>query len=114
MILEAISSMILGSLIFTKMPKPKDRVRVIYLSMLFSLGTENFILAFSRSPVLWCYRSDPRMDIRSGNERKPECDHEKQDTRGTTGPCICLQKHASVFYDTNRTFPGRLPCRQHL
>ena len=36
------------------MPKPKDRVRVIYLSMLFSLGTENFILAFSRSPVLWC------------------------------------------------------------
>ena len=47
-------AMILGSLIFTKMPKPKDRVRVIYLSMLFSLGTENFILAFSRSPVLWC------------------------------------------------------------
>jgi predicted MFS family arabinose efflux permease len=47
-------AMILGSLIFTKMPKPKDRVRVIYLSMLFSIGTENFILAFSRSPVLWC------------------------------------------------------------
>ena len=36
------------------MPKPKERVRVIYLSMLFSLGTENFILAFSRSPILWC------------------------------------------------------------
>ena len=47
-------AMIIGSLIFTRMPKPKDRVRVIYLSMLFSLGTENFILAFSRSPVLWC------------------------------------------------------------
>ena len=47
-------AMILGSIIFTKMPKPKDRVRVIYLSMLFSLGTENFILAFSGSPVLWC------------------------------------------------------------
>ncbi len=47
-------AMILGSIIFTKMPKPKDRVRVIYLSMLFSLGTENFILAFSGIPVLWC------------------------------------------------------------
>ena len=47
-------AMILGSLIFARMPKPKDRVKVIYLSMLFSLGTENFILAFSRSPILWC------------------------------------------------------------
>ena len=34
--------------------KPRNRVRVIYLTMLFSLGTENFLLAFSRSPVLWC------------------------------------------------------------
>ncbi len=47
-------AMILGSIIFTRMPQPKDRVRVIYLSMLFSLGTENFILAFSRHPVFWC------------------------------------------------------------
>ena len=37
------------------MPKPKNRVRVIYLSMLFSLGTENFFLAFSRNPVVWCF-----------------------------------------------------------
>ncbi|MCR5556964.1 MAG: hypothetical protein K6F75_05315 [Butyrivibrio sp.] len=36
------------------LPKPKDRVRVIYLTMLFALGIENFLLAFSRSPVLWC------------------------------------------------------------
>lgn len=47
-------AMILGSLIASVMPKPKDRVRVIYLTMLFSLGTENFFLAFSRSPVVWC------------------------------------------------------------
>ena len=47
-------AMILGSLLATVMPKPKDRVRVIYLTMLFSLGTENFLLAFSRNPVLWC------------------------------------------------------------
>ncbi|MBQ1378341.1 MAG: MFS transporter [Lachnospiraceae bacterium] len=48
-------AMVFGSLIATFMKKPKDRVRVIYLSMLFSLGTENFILAFSRSPVVWCF-----------------------------------------------------------
>ena len=47
-------AMVAGSLIATGMPKPKNRVKVIYLSMLFSLGTENFFLAFSRSPVLWC------------------------------------------------------------
>ena len=47
-------AMVAGSLLATFMPKPKDRVRVIYLSMLFALGTENFFLAFSRSPVVWC------------------------------------------------------------
>ena len=47
-------AMALGSLLTTLMPKPKNRVRVIYLTMLFSLGIENFLLAFSRSPVLWC------------------------------------------------------------
>lgn len=48
------AAMIIGSLIATVLPKPKDRVRVVYLTMLFSLGTENFLLAFSREPVLWC------------------------------------------------------------
>lgn len=47
-------AMVFGSLLAMAMPAPKNRVRVIYLSMLFSLGTENFLLAFSRSPILWC------------------------------------------------------------
>ena len=47
-------AMIIGSLMVSVLPKPKDRVRVIYLTMLFSLSTENFLLAFSREPVLWC------------------------------------------------------------
>ena len=47
-------AMIAGSLIATVMPKSKDRVRVIYLSMLFSLATENYFLAFSRNPLMWC------------------------------------------------------------
>ncbi len=47
-------AMIIGSLIVSALPKPKDRVKVVYLTMLFSLGIENFLLAFSREPVLWC------------------------------------------------------------
>ncbi len=44
----------LGGLLVTVLPAPKDRIRVIYITMLFSLGTENFILAFLRKPVWWC------------------------------------------------------------
>ena len=47
-------AMLFGSLIVTALPAPKNRVRVIYLTMLFSLGTENFLLAFTELPVLWC------------------------------------------------------------
>ena len=47
-------AMVIGSLVVSALPKPKDRVKVVYLTMLFSLGTENFILAFSREPLLWC------------------------------------------------------------
>ena len=47
-------AMIVGSLVVSVLPKPKNRVKIIYLTMLFSLGTENFLLAFSREPLLWC------------------------------------------------------------
>lgn len=47
-------AMIIGSLIVSVLPKPKDRVKVVYLTMLFSLGTENFLLAFAREPFIWC------------------------------------------------------------
>lgn len=45
---------LIGSLIVTLLPAPKNRVRVIYITMLISLGTENFLLAFSREPAIWC------------------------------------------------------------
>ena len=48
------ASMIIGSLIVSVLPKPKDRVRVVYLTMLISLSTENFLLAFAREPFIWC------------------------------------------------------------
>lgn len=45
---------LVGSVLVTFMKKPKNRIRVIYITMLISLGTENFLLAFARTPVLWC------------------------------------------------------------
>ena len=47
-------AMIFGSLIVSVLPKPKDRVKVVYLTMLFSLSTENFLMAFAREPFVWC------------------------------------------------------------
>jgi len=47
-------AMLFGSFIVSVLPKPKDRVKVVYLTMFFSLGTENFLLAFSREPFIWC------------------------------------------------------------
>lgn len=47
-------AMIVGSLAASVLPKPKNRVKVIYVTTLFTLGTENFLLAFSREPFLWC------------------------------------------------------------
>ena len=43
-----------GSLIVMLLPPPKNRIRVIYLTMLFSLSTENFLLAFTDAPFWWC------------------------------------------------------------
>ena len=45
---------LIGSLIVTMLPKPSNRIRVITGTMLFSLTIENFLLAFTRVPALWC------------------------------------------------------------
>ena len=42
---------LLGSVLATLLPPPKNRVRVIVISILFSLGVENLILAFARTPT---------------------------------------------------------------
>ena len=38
----------------TLLPAPKSRVRVICGSLLFSMGTENLLLALGRGPGIWC------------------------------------------------------------
>lgn len=43
-----------GSALAAFLPAPKNRVRAICLALLFSMCTENFILAFADVPLAWC------------------------------------------------------------
>ncbi|MDE6387545.1 MAG: MFS transporter [Lachnospiraceae bacterium] len=43
-----------GSILASFVKKPKSRVRVICNCLLFSMSTENFLLAFGRTPLIWC------------------------------------------------------------
>lgn len=45
---------LLGSVLATALPAPKSRVRAICISLLISMSTENFLLAFGHTPALWC------------------------------------------------------------
>lgn len=44
----------LGSILTFFMKKPESRVKVICNCLLFSMSTENFLLAFGRTPLVWC------------------------------------------------------------
>lgn len=43
-----------GSFLASALPAPKNRIRTICLALFVSMSTENFMLAFGRSPVIWC------------------------------------------------------------
>lgn len=43
-----------GSLLPTLLPAPKNRVRAICLCLLVSMSSENFLLAFGKTPLVWC------------------------------------------------------------
>lgn len=43
-----------GSILASFMKTPKSRVKVICNCLLFSMSTENFLLAFGRTPLIWC------------------------------------------------------------
>lgn len=45
---------LIGSLLATLMPAPKSRVRVVCWTLLISMSTENFFLAFGKSLPVWC------------------------------------------------------------
>lgn len=45
---------LLGSIIASVVPAPKNRIRVICNCLLISMSTENFMLAFGKTPLMWC------------------------------------------------------------
>ena len=45
---------VIGSAVVTFLPPPKNRVKVICRSLLFSMSTENFLLALGQSTPVWC------------------------------------------------------------
>jgi len=47
-------AMLAGSMLASVLPPPKDRIRLIVATMLFSLTTDNFLMSLTRSPVAWC------------------------------------------------------------
>lgn len=47
-------ALLIGSIFTSVMPSPKSRVRVICNTLLISMSTENFFLAFGRSVPVWC------------------------------------------------------------
>lgn len=49
------AAMIAGSILAGIWPKPKSRVRMICNTLLLSMSTENFLLAFGRSLPVWCF-----------------------------------------------------------
>lgn len=73
---------LVGSLIATALPAPKNRVKVIVVTLLISMSTENFLLAFANAPVFWCLGAvlgwlpiplmNANMDVIFRNEIPPE------------------------------------------
>lgn len=45
---------LMGSILVTVMPAPKNRIRTICIALFISLGTENLMLAFGGTPLIWC------------------------------------------------------------
>ncbi len=43
-----------GSILASFLKTPKSRIRVICNCLLFSMSTENFLLAFGKTPFVWC------------------------------------------------------------
>ena len=43
-----------GSILAALLPTPKNRVRAICIALFISMSTENFLLAFGNTPIIWC------------------------------------------------------------
>lgn len=46
---------LLGSVFVTLLPAPKNRVKIICLTLFVSMSSENFLLAFGNHTAVWCF-----------------------------------------------------------
>ena len=46
---------LIGSVVASLLPAPKSRVKVVCWTLLFSMSTENFLLAFGQTVPVWCF-----------------------------------------------------------
>lgn len=47
-------AMLAGSLTATILPPPKDRIRLIVITMIIALTADNFLMPLTRTPITWC------------------------------------------------------------
>ncbi|MBQ8959919.1 MAG: MFS transporter [Ruminococcus sp.] len=45
---------LVGSVLVTFLPAPKNRVKAISAALFMSMSTENFMLALGKTPIIWC------------------------------------------------------------
>ena len=47
-------AMLAGSIVTTIVPEPKNKAKTIYIALFLSMLIENFLIAFTNIPALWC------------------------------------------------------------
>ncbi|MCI8746341.1 MAG: MFS transporter [Lachnospiraceae bacterium] len=45
---------LMGSILVTVLPAPGNRIKAICIALMISMSTENFLLAFGKTPAIWC------------------------------------------------------------
>lgn len=107
-------AMLAGSLLVSLLPAPKSRVRMICNALLFSMSTENFLLALGHSLPVWCvaavlgWISIPLMNANMDVLLRHA--HPGRDA----GARLRGAQHAAVLHDPARLPRRRLPRGQRL
>ena len=96
-----------GSVLVALLPAPKNRVKVICLTLMLSMGTENFLLALGKTPARLVRGQRFGLDWHSHHECQSGCNSAQLHPSGHAGPRIFLPQHAAIFHHSPGLFPGR-------
>ena len=101
---------LLGSIIVTILPAPKNRIRVIYLTMLFFSRNREFPSGFFPKPCFVVRGTDHWLDPCSADECQSGCDPAFHHSPGASGPGVFLQEYPPVFHHSAGIVCGRFSC----